>query len=488
MTMTTTRFLQRTAAGFGALALAAAGALALAAPAAAQSQPGPGQPGAPDSGSLTINKYKGAPRENPAPADLLNGVEFTVTQVGTTVGTDCVPLNLAQASAWDGLPALFATTPASLTGDFCYVPGAQSATTVSGQAQFSNLDLGVYFVSETDPGPNNIVSKVPDFFVSVPMPQGASGWLYDVVANPKNQLMDAPTKTVADPETFVTGAIVPWTISARIPTLNDEKFTVASVNDVLDSRLSYVSSIVSIGSTVLEEDTHYTVNPAGVTWTFTEAGRLLLDGQMGQTLTIVMKTRVGDVGDGAIPNMTYSATFNGATVPGGTVPYTYWGKLTITKNDNSQPARPLAGAQFQVFSTAADGTCPATAPSSGALATGTSNNAGLVEWAGLTPNNPLTLWIANSPDNPITPSPTKGYCVFETVIPAGHLATPIANPVMIGASPTPLELNVVNPRREGPRLPMTGAQGTLVLTAGGLALIGLGAGGVAVARRRNDVA
>lgn len=482
---------RRFAVGAGALALGLAGALAMG-PAAFAQEVGPDQPGAPTEGTLTINKYAGSPLagdETLDDRDPLAGVEFTVTRVGIETGGVCTPLDLTAAAQWDGLEDLFNSAPAAPAAPFCLTAVAESDTTdVDGQVVFP-LDVGVYFVQETDPGENNIVSVVPDFYVSIPTSNeaGGDGWNYDVVANPKNQVQGEPSKTIELDQTgLVVGDNVDWTISVPVPTLNNaETFNTATISDVLDSRLSYVGSAVSVGGVELTEDDEYTIDPDGVTWTFTPDGLALLDGAQGETITVDLTTSVDSVGDGGIPNADYSSNFNGTIVPGETVPYTYWGQLSIFKHDDSTPQAPLEGAEFQVFDAAdAIGVCPADAPATGAIATGTSDVNGVVQWAGVAPTNPLGLWVANSENGPAADL-AKVYCVYETVVPAGHTAVPFTPEVEITPGTANVEnLDVENAKTDGPDLPLTGGAGTVVLMTGGLALLGVGVAVMVVARRR----
>lgn len=491
--------LRRFAAGAGALALALAGFAGVGTAAMADDNDpvgtniGPDQPGAPVKGTLTINKYSGGPvgqGETPDQDNLLDGVEFTVTRVGKVDGGTCVPLDLTNASHWDGLEVLFDRAPAAPADPFCLTTTVQDDVTSDGKVTFT-LDVGIYLVQETDPGDNPIVSKVPDFYVSIPtsLGEGGAGWTYDVVADPKNQLMDVPSKTIDEDQVdLVVGSDVTWTLNVPIPTLNNnETFTEAVITDTLDSRLTYVagSSTVTIDSdpaTSLVEGTHYNVTGNAV-WTLTESGRALLDSNQGKNLIIEFDTTVTSVGDGSIPNDDYGSTFNGTTVPGDDEPHTYWGQLSILKTDDSETALPLAGAEFQVFD-AAGAQCPATVPAGDPVAIGVSGDDGIVLWDyTAAASSPLGLWIANS-DEPLT-SPTKDYCVYETVVPSGHSADVITNPVTITAGEDNVKaLTVVNPKTDGPDLPLTGAQGTLLMTVGGLVLVGVGGGALALTRRR----
>ncbi|WIV45352.1 SpaH/EbpB family LPXTG-anchored major pilin [Glutamicibacter nicotianae] len=482
-------YLRRATATLGAATLAAGSLLFFASPSLAAV--GPDQPGAPTGGTLKINKYSGAPvaeGETPDPRNLLDGVEFTVQQVGDNSSGTCTAIDLTKAEDWTGLDTLFNSAPNAPADPYCLVPGSStSLTTTDGKAVF-DLNVGVYFVQETDPGNNNIVSKVPDFYVSIPTSNGdeGDGWNYNVVADPKNQIMDAPSKEINPAQgQFTLGSEVEWTLTVPVPTLNNETFNEAIVEDVLDSRLDYVegSSVVTLDGATLDDETDFSV-AGNATWTFTPE---LFNSHMGGELKITFKTKVISVGDGAIPNDEYTSSFNGTEVPGEVDPYTYWGQLSILKTDDSKPtALNLEGAEFQVFNLLEDGTCPSAAPESGAIATGTSGSDGVVMWNHTNPaSSPLGLWVANTNNGPADPVPTKSYCVFETVVPAGHTATPIANPVVI----TPGEANVnpltvVNPKTEGPDLPLTGAQGTIALTIGGAVIVAAGTGLMIAARRR----
>jgi LPXTG-motif cell wall-anchored protein len=46
----------------------------------------------------------------------------------------------------------------------------------------------------------------------------------------------------------------------------------------------------------------------------------------------------------------------------------------------------------------------------------------------------------------------------------------------------------VNPKKDGPDLPLTGAQGTIAMSIGGLLLVGAGVAVALVSRRRNNAA
>lgn len=476
---------RRVLAGIGVAALSATGIATIAAAA-----PGPDQPGVPDGGSLTIHKYLGntegphdgteldtAPDLNPA-----EGVTFTLQRIGFEEGGECAAIDLGDAQGWEAAQEII---PNPELG--CDVQGAVSATTdATGEAVFDGLDLGLYYVTETDLGANegNIIQPIDPFFVTVPYPNEGD-WIYDVHVYPKNATGDAPTKSIDEGQgDFALGATVSWTIDATVPSLNDKDFDSASVYDVLDPRLEYVSSTVRIGGVELGPEAFDFTNDGGnLTWTFTTAGLGILDANQGESLTVELLTKVIGIGaDGAIANSDYGVTFDDTTIPGTSEPHTYWGALEIAKVDEAGAA--LAGAQFQVFEKTGE-QCPAQAPENGAVSTGVSNDSGEVIWNlnDLESSATLGLWVANASDG--AADPEKDYCVYETAVPAGYTGGEIANPITITpGSDNAIDLTVINVQQSGPDLPLTGSSGTLIMTVGGVALMLIAAGVYAVSRRK----
>ncbi|MFV0375629.1 SpaH/EbpB family LPXTG-anchored major pilin [Microbacterium sp.] len=524
--MTTQRkTLRGIGAAVGALALAAVGVLA--AGTAAYALPGPGQQGAPTAGSLIIHKYDGLEGAagdgsvlNPAPAgDPLAGVTFTIWQLGIDDAGTCVPIDLADATAWGSVPT--GSAPATLTevqaAGFCLVDAtgtASAPTDAGGLTSFAGLDLGLYYLQETG-APANVVSRTAPFYVTVPLPNDAAtgGWLYDVNVYPKNQTVDAPVKTInvdaAQPANGLTvGDVVQWTITETVPPLDaGQSYTSASIWDVLPASLSYTAGINTQSVTLTRagvpatwvDGTEYTFDPDGLTWTLNTNGGVpdIIDTiQAGDIITITFTTTVESVTTtGAIANPGgtgvgpgYGSGFNGGTTTGATTPQTYWGQLTVNKEDDL--GNPLSGATFQVFDNYDAGTssCPSALPTSGAVATGTSDSTGVVQWDNTDPaSEPLGLWIANSANGPIDPAPTKSYCLYETVVPVGHTAVQTGQAVSIAAgTANALVQDVVNTRRTTPNLPLTGGQGTVVLSIAGLAIAATGVGTIILKRRRRS--
>lgn len=507
-------------AGAGALGLLGVVGLASTAMAA-----DPGNIDPDETGSLTIHKHLGLPTDlanngtqladdalDPDDNPPAEKVEFKLQQVGViNSGGTCVALNPAVAGDWDAIQA--ATSPlvtGTTEGDYCVAAdkGTQE-TNASGVVTFTPLDLGFYYVTEgADNGGNNIVKKTAPFFVTVPFPSYAGTsptaervWTYDVHVYPKNQAAEVPTKTISDtPSMYAVGATVVWTIDAVVPTLaDDDSFTQGSVYDQLDSRLTFKSSKVYVDGTEVTDASVVTKpaeNATGtLTWSFVDpAGLALLKANQGKTITVELTTEVNaTIGDGQIENAPgtpgngYGSSFNDVPTPGDETPVTLWGQLVVNKQDNSTPAKPLKDAEFKVFEKSA-ATCPTEAPATGAVATGTSNADGVVQWDASDPaSSPLGLWIGNwdkKTDVPVSPS--KDYCVYETKVPAGYTGSTGAQVATITpGSTTPVAITVTNAQKDVPDLPETGANGTRLMIIGGSALV-LIAGGLFLARRRQE--
>lgn len=506
--------LGKVVAAVGAVALTFAGLLggatiAQAAPVQPDQAVGPDQPGHPESGSLTIHKYVGAEggrgdgtEQNIEGKEPLAGAEFTIWQLGKNEGGACKALDLSTYEAWTDLPKSAPKTIDEVQKTFCLVNanGTAQTTEANGETKFSDLPLGFYYVQETK-APANIVSKTAPFYLSIPLPHEKKNWIYDVHAYPKNQKGDAPKKEInADGDQsdngVTVGSVVEWTITQVVPALNDgEKYTSASIWDYLPDSLGYVETTeVSYDGTPLALNTDYTLDQDGqnLTWKLTDArlGQL----EAGKTITVKFKTKVlkvtesGDIenpGSDNPKNPGYGSEFNGNKIPGDTTPHTYWGQLVINKTDNSTPAHKLAGAQFKVFDNYQNGACPAL-PATGEVATGTSDAQGVVQWEGVDPTNALGLWIANSPNGPLN-NPSKHYCVYETKVPAGYSAS--ADGIDVEIKPgtqNKVEKTVVNPKKDGPDLPLTGAGGTLLLSIIGVGLAAAGVTLAVVSRRKHQ--
>lgn len=515
------------AAGAG-LALAFSGV----ASAGTESKPGPDQPGHPENGSLTIHKYEGPQGEAGDGTEWtptgnyhtpLGGVEFTLWQLGVDEDGTCEAIDLSDVAAWENVPT--GTAPADLDGvkdaGFCIVDpntGKTKTTGNDGTLTFDVLDLGLYYVQETNSEgaykmvdaeqvPVSVVSEAAPFYVTIPMPtvKGEGGdatyeWNYNVQVYPKNQILDAPTKTINPDENqpehgLVVGDEVEYTITQDIPALNkDEKYTEVKIWDNLGSDMKFGKEVsVKLNEDVMDSSL-YTLEENGTlaTWTLnTEDGVVKAEIKAGDTIEIVFTATVVSIpesGEIDNPGSTdpnkpgYGSEVNGTKIPGKTDPYHYWGQLIVNKHDNSTPTKPLAGAEFSVTLPDANDACPADFKDAGTtVATGTSDAQGVVQWLDVSPTSPLGLWIANSSDGELD-NPSKNYCVYETKAPAGYEGATKGELVNIKPGTTNItEIDVENVQKTGPPLPPTGA----VVSAALMGIFAVGLGGLFLFSKRN---
>jgi fimbrial isopeptide formation D2 family protein/LPXTG-motif cell wall-anchored protein len=499
-------WLRKIAAAAGALALGVAGLAGLSQTAQADdSTPvtGVGNINPDTSTSLTIHKYDGAQgavgdgtvQDTSKMGNPLKGVEFTVTPVTYKGDTK---IDLDTEAGWDAIDGITANDVTE--SGSAYTKDTANATKITTDASGTatkSLPHGLYLVEETGSGDNNIVSSVAPFLVTLPLPQTKGNWLYDVNVYPKNQVLSAPVKTInkTEDQTGVkVGDTVEYKIKQTVPRLNEgETYKQAVIYDILKAEeLAYNDTTsVSLNGTPLVKDKDYTVAADGSSWTLTSARLATL--KADDVITVVFTAKVLKVTEsGAIENGPgsgkpgepgYGSTFNGTTTPGTTTPYTYWGQLQVIKQDESK--NPLKDAQFAVTATAADGSCPADIAGTH-IADGTSDATGTVQW-NANPTSPLGLFVANSSDGPLQ-NPSKDYCLYETKAPAGFIVGTFDHKVTIKPVTTTgvntVTVTVTNVQQNHPKLPLTGAQGIVLMSVLGIVLIAAGGTIYMVSRRR----
>ncbi|MGK0722207.1 SpaH/EbpB family LPXTG-anchored major pilin [Leucobacter sp. W1478] len=483
------RFAKRALAALGATALLLIGTVTLSSAASADEHDAPVVgPSVSNitgtTGTLTIHKHAGDPGEagngqvitDPAKIAALGagleGVQFSIERVTY----DGSAIDLTTATGWDvAQSATVARVMGAQDGFGKVAPPTATATTLAGGiAVIPNLPYGMYLVTETSAGPNQIVTPIQPFLVTVPYPQASdSTWLYDVHVYPKNKLNTTnPEKTVAAPDGVVIGSTVVWTITAPIPELGTggtyNKFV---ITDTLDPRLTLTGAVVKIDDTELVPITHYSVS-GNVVITLTPAGLALLAG--ADNVIVEASTTVDSLGEGEtgglIPNHAIVNVNDSVRETG--YPQTNWGPLKVIKKAAVAPNNTLQGAEFTLHETKNG---PALAEA-GTLVTD-ANGEIVVDglWVGSNDTLSKTYWLQE------TKAPT-GY-----VLPEGDGAwTQVA--VNAGAASTVVPVVINNTQQGAPRLPLTGSTGTAAFMIGGIALL-LTAGGVglATARRKQGV-
>lgn len=483
----------------------------------------------PDKASLTVHKYLGATTNlnhdgtaieaGQLPKAPLAGVNFKLYKVeGVDVSTND-GLKLAQEIAAVALKDTVVTMGITV-GDKTYnlkaaaAPNAAKVTEADGSAKFADVERGLYVVVEDLAGSTKImngqvevkkekITPIAPFAVTLPMtnPEGTA-WNADVHVYPKNQENEL-NKTVVD-KGVTTGNTFTYTLSTKstgADTNGDNKMDAADLGNVyeivdeLNSNLSYVSAEVKIGGAVATADTDYTLtktsegNPAKDTVTIVFKGEGLNKIAAGTTIEVVLTVNLNSVPENGItPNQAklYPNKWskdNGKPVVSPKVE-TKHGDIVIKKVNKDGDV--LQGAVFSVY---LDNSANKDCSTYGNLikSSEATNAEGLVKISDLQ----LTNFIDGkevSEDNQVP------YCLVETTAPAGYqlLPEPVSFKLtkegtvkdMAGAITANAGNATTITNYKNPGLPLTGAQGILLVSVLGLILVS--AGVVLTVKRRKD--
>jgi fimbrial isopeptide formation D2 family protein/LPXTG-motif cell wall-anchored protein len=492
-------------------------------------------------GSITLHKHLhqtttsvvGDP-EGPGatiPSDPVANVVFTaykLTDFDVTDRADWDTLAVqpaVPANACDSTPPTVHGWTVAPTG--VAFPGT-SSTGVATRTTTELGGLGAYLICETS-APADIVDRAAPFIVTVPFPDNQTGapsnslgWLYDVHAYPKNG-KTVVDKTINEQEGLGLGSVVEFPVTAQVPQLAPGRdFTSFDIEDTLDSRLTLTPAAdgVGVGVTSVKLDgnvvnaSYYTVTTTGqkieVKFNVSlPAVQTLLKNNALKNVEVVFAGTVNSLGTGdtagVIKNQATVYINNPADQNGGReepgVPTpevnTNWGDVRVLKFDADEDAEegketPLEGATFEVYPAAdpyaatcgieiADGAAPiSVGVGAAATTTFTSDELGLVFIAG--------LFVSDSENEPKN-AEARCYVLVETAAPAGFV-TPTGDDaktaltVRTGATATTTwDGNVPNVKNDMPDLPLTGAQGQLVLMTLGAVLV-LGGGALLLVLRK----
>ena len=517
---------RRAAAAAGVLTLAFLG---LAPSAVATETPNYGNIKTEVKGSLAIHKHLtgggkdiGTPTGTAQNADdkgpAVEGVVFTAYPI-----TD---INLKDPAGWDtisnlartGVPDSACTNPAAPTlGAHTFGKGmASPATNSEGLATITEMPVQAYLVCETTT-PGDIVQKAKPFVVTIPHPNTAAGadgqWIYDVNVYPKNEAIDVD-KTIQAQKLngYGVGSLIKFPVSSTAPTLDAKSFyKYFQLKDTLDDRLSEVTATeVSLeGATLQPTDYQVDTNGQTVTVTFTAEGLKKIKAAPGKKVSAVFQGKVTKAGsNGTITNraQVISDTVYAEQPPTPETPPTNpdnpptsdevtsnWGDLSIKKVDTHQQGQTkagLQGAQFQLYKAkdAYANTCSKVKDGDPIAINGqttlTTDAQGAIDIKG--------LFISDSIDGADRDNQKDAtercYVLVETKAPAGYVlpagdAAVTAVKVKVGEVATD-NVTVENTKQSVPGLPLTGANGMLILTASGASLLMIAVGSVLVARYR----
>ncbi|MDC4232157.1 SpaH/EbpB family LPXTG-anchored major pilin [Actinomyces sp. B33] len=427
---------------------------------------------------------------------------------------------------------------------------AEAKTDAQGDSKISELSVGAYLVCETeapktvhrraaaflvtipfpdngasvDSGADNNPDNDPD------TESKTKGWLYDVNVYPKNTVVVAPTKDIqvdGAKHGIQTGEQLTFPVTAKVPSIGkDDAFKYFIIQDDFDSSLENgkVAS-VTLKGVELSAGQDYTKtdgDPASIA--FTKAGLDKLKAAPNESVVVTFTADVKSVpADGAIKNTanlyldTMPGTPDDPQTPPQTPPSTppndnpgvptnpvasNWGDLTITKHDKDN-SKALSGATFKIYNakesfagactteiaaddpaTSGDESQPITVNGRSEFTTG---GDGTVRVEGLFIDKKVGAAGADS----VTPDHAdRCYVLVETAAPAGYVlpagdAAKTAVKVSAGTVTTD-DITIDNTKQNVPQLPLTGANGQLLLTIGGVSLLLLAVGGTLVVRHRRE--
>ena len=385
--------------------------------------------------------------------------------------------------------------------------------TVDGVSSTGAIALGPYLVREVT-APATVTKMSDPFIVTIPTPSlngpvdgtGKGDWVYDVNVYPKNDVGDKPTKTIQDqPENgYVVGSKVSYTISQKLPAVENDTYTKLIISDELDTRLSGSEApVVRVNGTPVDSSA-YTYNwttaaPYTLTVNFTSTGLGAL--KVGDVVTVDFNAVVAaDIGNGVIPNDAFvnvnDLDLDGDGNPGTPTEEvnTRWGSVELKKVDEKSPNTGLTGAEFHVWMSEKASDCRLDSDlvqvkdTVGEPYIAKSGTGGVISIPG--------LWIGDDEINGGTVNnglEQRCYVLEEIkapngfVLPSGDAAKTevIVKPGIMAY--VQVENDITNTQQGVPELPLTGAAGQALMVAGGVALIAVAAGSVLVARRKQRV-
>ncbi|MHA7278219.1 SpaH/EbpB family LPXTG-anchored major pilin [Arthrobacter sp. MDT2-2] len=482
--------LRRLSAAVGVLALSAAAAFVAVSPATAVTQAGNIDPN--QARTLTIHKFAlgpengqniGTGQEVTVPGTPLAGATFTAALVQ---GVD-----LTTPDGWNQVSAL---TPATAASRVTVADTFTGTTGSDGVAVFNTLPIGLYLVTETVL-PAGATNPAAPFLVTLPFPTGPGGapsnqWIYDVHAYPKNAVTDLTKTRVPAPANSVEARnpdLIRWAIRSNVPTLAaGDALDTFVLSDTLPEQLEYLAAgptgvaptsvrvANAAGATQnFVEGTEYTLvydeASRTLTATFTPAGLTRLRALPAGDVTLTVLSRAVTIPSNGIITNTASSIVNGATeTVTGSTPI---GQLTVFAFQGENGVRtPLAGAVYQVFLNQNDANLGQNAVFIDGLQNWTTGANGFVAIPIITPGNYYVREIT-PPGGFQIPAPNQ----VQTQVVAGpsSITAPVQNYVEFEHDQVPAFA-----------LPLTGGDGALWFTVGGIGLISIALGTAIVAARR----
>lgn len=408
---------------------------------------------------------------------------------------------------------------------------ASPKTDDEGDATIKNLAVAAYLVCETS-APSNIVQKAAPFLVTIPFPNNEANaatsndgeWLYNVNVYPKNKKVDKPTKDLlVSNNGLVNEGQLTYTVSQVVPKIaDDHSFSEFIIGDKMsagqDATKETVKS-VKVGDTDLAGKYTVTEKDGKLYVSLTKEGLAALKTNQGKTVVVTFTTKANQIGQLENTAESYIKSIPGDTPPSTPAPtpgdeepqptnkvVSSWGDVIIAKQDpETADKKKLAGATFEVYNAKAayDGTCTKEIDGAALTVNGktsfTTDATGTVKIDSLFVDQGKAEQKIGADGKPVFEAdgktPVYGeiewksgngnkhrcYVLKETAAPAGY-TLPTGDkslfPVKVtpGATTAAQDIVVDNTKQNVPGLPLTGANGQLLLTIGG----------TFVARRRRE--
>lgn len=497
-------------------------------------------------GSLIIHKHEGGTQTAPGTPDGqtptagtgVKDVVFTAYRItNLDLGNDQAAWNGLKdlpipATACDGTPGVKPTLTLPGVGSPAAVFAngvASPKTDAAGDTTIGNLPVGAYVVCETE-APATVKTKAAPFLVTIPFPNNTANtaspdgnWLYHVNVYPKNTVVNPPVKALDVASNGLgTEDQLTYTITAQIPNIPaTDSFTHFIITDTMSTGHEgvKVDSVTLDGASLtLNTDYKVTVKDGKQHVSLLKPALILAKTKGTKNVVVTFKAKAS-----AVSVLNNVANYSVGHKPGDNPPenppeepptdepenptnkvVSSWGDVVIKKKDKDNN-KVLKGATFEVYNaqTAYGDTCSAvidpanSAPISvNGKTTFTTGDDGLATIAGLfvdkgSATKPAGAATYGDPvwDNNNT---HRCYVLKEVAAPAGYVL-PQGNAALTAVKVTPgataassFDAVIDNAKQDVPELPLTGANGQLLLSIIGAALLLAATGSVFVLRHRRN--
>lgn len=354
-------------------------------------------------GSITIHKKDSADKQKG-----VAGAEFSIQKVKSIKGQ---AVTLSTKDGWvDLAKKVKDLNNGTIKESDLTLETAKTQTTAdSGDAKFSDIEIGLYLVKETKV-PNGYTSDVAPFFMTVPeitreKTATNNTYTYDVSVEPKNtNVKNNVTKTAQTGEIAGAGDTLPYVISAKVNVPTEAQTGKMSKDNIKGFAIfddALTAAYESVGAETITEvkikndtqamakETDYKVSSTAtpndatrtrIMVTFTETGLEKIADKMNKnnndvsvevTVKLKLKSDLSQIGAGTkLDNKSGFIPGHGKNVPdtptpGGTAE-TEFRKFQIFKYDGTSADNaktPLQGAKFKVFANKAKAETCAKEPS-----------------------------------------------------------------------------------------------------------------------------